>query len=299
MSQGLRLMLVGFFKKLFIADRLGVLVNHVFANPQQLSGIPLLIGMYCFTFQIYYDFSGYIDIARGVAKCMGFNLIQNFNRPFFSQTISEFWRRWNISLSSWFRDYVYIPLGGNKVGFLTWTGIVVVVFMLSGLWHGAGWTFVIWGLLHALFLIIYRVLRFLRLRLKHSFPVNTNIKKIIKVSITFHLVAWAFIFFRASSLKDVVYITTHIYPGKVVLLQQVTHFLKLFDQLGLGMYQFLLAVGAIILIELGDVFIHSDKSFFIILKRSRPIRWAVYYCMIFMIIFLGQFDNSDFIYFQF
>jgi D-alanyl-lipoteichoic acid acyltransferase DltB (MBOAT superfamily) len=149
-SSGLRLILWGLFKKIVIADRLGLYVNAVYNSPSDWEGWPVFLATYFFAFQIYCDFSGYSDIAIGAARVMGFNLMENFRRPYFAQSPSEFWRRWHISLSSWFRDYLYIPLGGSRVSVPRWYLNLMIVFLVSGLWHGAAWTFVIWGGLHGL-----------------------------------------------------------------------------------------------------------------------------------------------------
>ena len=152
-KNGLLLMLWGFFKKIVIADRLAVLVNTVYNNPIDYQGITLIIATIFFAFQIYCDFSAYSDIAIGASKIMGYDLMKNFNRPYFSKSIAEFWRRWHISLGSWFRDYLYFFLGGNKKGQLIWYKNLMLVFLISGLWHGANWTFVIWGFLHGFYMI--------------------------------------------------------------------------------------------------------------------------------------------------
>ncbi len=144
-ADGLKLMAWGMFKKVVIADRLSILVNQVYGNPTEFTGFPLILATVLFAFQIYCDFSGYSDIAIGAAQVMGFKLMDNFNRPYFSKSIGEFWKRWHISLSTWFKDYVYIPLGGNKVGKWHWQFNIFLVFLISGLWHGANWTYVIWG----------------------------------------------------------------------------------------------------------------------------------------------------------
>jgi alginate O-acetyltransferase complex protein AlgI len=152
-SSGLRLMLWGFFKKVVIADRLAVYVNAVYGNPAAYDGPTIMLATYFFAFQIYCDFSGYSDIAIGTARVMGYDLMQNFRRPYFSRSIAEFWQRWHISLSTWFRDYLYIPLGGNRVDWWRWYLNLLVVFLVSGLWHGAALTFVVWGGLHGLYLV--------------------------------------------------------------------------------------------------------------------------------------------------
>ncbi len=149
-------MLFGLLKKVVIADGLAGYVNWVYSDTSQQSGGPLLAATISFAFQIYYDFAGYTDIARGVAQILGFELVRNFDHPYLSTSVKEFWRRWHISLSSWFRDYLYIPLGGSMTSPARWAVNVLVVFVLSGLWHGASWTFVIWGALHGTLLIVER-----------------------------------------------------------------------------------------------------------------------------------------------
>ncbi|CAN5908465.1 hypothetical protein BH23GEM7_BH23GEM7_20090 [soil metagenome] len=161
-SSGLRLILWGFFKKIVIADRLAIYVNEVYGNPAGFDGPTLLLATYFFAFQIYCDFSAYSDIAIGAARVMGFELMQNFRRPYFARSIHEFWQRWHISLSTWFRDYVYIPLGGNRVPFWRWYVNLFAVFLVSGLWHGANWTFVVWGGLHGFYLVFSLMTRNVR-----------------------------------------------------------------------------------------------------------------------------------------
>ena len=153
-SQGAKLMLMGYFKKIVIADRASVLVDTIYNSPQEYKGLPLVVATLFFTVQIYCDFSGYTDIARGVAKLMGIDLMINFDRPYFSKNIKEFWRRWHISLSSWLRDYIYIPLGGSRCSLIKKYRNIMITFLASGLWHGANWTFVLWGGLHGLYQVI-------------------------------------------------------------------------------------------------------------------------------------------------
>ncbi len=203
---GLQQMLWGFFKKLVIADRLAPLVNEIYNAPTEVSGITLLTATYLFAFQIYCDFSGYSDIAIGSARVMGYDLMDNFKVPYLSKSIREFWQRWHISLSTWFRDYVYIPLGGNRVKVYRWYLNLLIVFMVSGLWHGANWTFLIWGALHGIYLIIEILLNKLPPILKR-FP---KIKHWFLIGITFHLVLLAWIFFRANTVNDAFYILKQI-----------------------------------------------------------------------------------------
>jgi D-alanyl-lipoteichoic acid acyltransferase DltB (MBOAT superfamily) len=195
---GFSLIIYGFFKKVVIADRLAIYVNSIFKDIENTNTISLVIGIVFFSFQIYADFSGYSLIARGISKLLGFDLMVNFNRPYLASNIPDFWRKWHISLSTWFRDYVYIPLGGNKVSETKNYINILIVFLVSGLWHGANWTFVIWGGLHGLFQIIY---------LKSKKVLNFNkesskLHNIINILFVYALVTFAWIFFRSDSLHD-------------------------------------------------------------------------------------------------
>jgi len=203
LSAGIEQILWGLFKKVVVADRLAAYVNVMFSSPGDHSGISLLLAAYLFTFQIYCDFSGYSDIAIGCARILGFRLMQNFNLPYFSQNISDFWRRWHISLSSWFGDYLYIPLGGNRVSRLCWIRNIMVVFLISGLWHGANWTFVIWGGLHGIYY-------FIAFAWKKLFP-ELRLWKWLKILITFQAVSFAWIFFRAKNFPDAIIVIERIF----------------------------------------------------------------------------------------
>ena len=200
---GLQKMLWGFFKKIVIADNLAILVDSVYNNVENYSGLALILATIFFTFQIYCDFSGYSDIAIGTARVMGFELRENFKRPYFSKSIREFWQRWHITLSTWFRDYVYIPLGGNRTIKWKWHYNILITFLVSGLWHGANWTFVIWGALHGTYLVTALILsnpkKIISSFLKKQ---NTFLNKFSDVAITFILVSFAWIFFRANNIED-------------------------------------------------------------------------------------------------
>ncbi|MBR1442389.1 MAG: MBOAT family protein, partial [Firmicutes bacterium] len=226
-SMGLKYMLLGFFKKVVIADRAAILVNSVFNNAHNFDGTSFIIAVLFFTFQIYCDFSGYSDIAIGSAKVLGIDLMQNFNKPYFSSSVKEFWRRWHISLSSWLRDYVYIPLGGSRCSLLRKYYNIFVTFALSGLWHGANWTFVLWGIIHGLYQITEDIIsKIFSFVIPHKKDENEKkgflyyfllpfraIIHIIRVIFTFILVAFAWIFFRANSTDDALYIITHLTDG--------------------------------------------------------------------------------------
>ncbi len=205
---GLLLMLWGFFKKLVIADSLAIFVNIVYSNPSGHSGVALLLASYFFAFQIYCDFSGYSDIAIGAARTFGFDLMKNFNSPYIAISIRDFWKRWHISLSTWFKDYLYIPLGGSRVIKWRWYYNLLITFLISGLWHGANWTFVFWGLLHGFYLVISLWTKQYRNWFMHWTRIAKHpvIIYIVKITFTFHLVVIGWIIFRAKNIYDAIYI---------------------------------------------------------------------------------------------
>lgn len=210
-TAGMRLFIWGLFKKVVIADRLAMYVNPVFDSPELYSGPTYILATLLFTFQIYCDFSGYSDMAIGIARTFGFKLMQNFNLPYLAKSIGEFWKRWHISLSTWFGDYLYIPLGGNRVALSRWVFNISVVFLVSGLWHGANWTFIIWGGLHALYYLLeYMGTRSLQATGLENISKH-NLYKFIKIPITFILVSFAWIFFRANSVSDAFMISSGIF----------------------------------------------------------------------------------------
>ncbi|MCB0665110.1 MAG: MBOAT family protein [Saprospiraceae bacterium] len=202
-TQGVRLIIWGMFKKVFIADSLAPEVNQIFANYQDLNGGVLMLGAIYFGFQIYCDFSGYSDIAIGTAKLFGFDLMSNFKFPYFSRNIGEFWRRWHISLSTWFRDYLYIPLGGSKTSSINSLRNIFIIFVVSGFWHGANWTFIVWGLIHAIMYIPLFIRGTNRRFLSNVAGQNSlfpSIQELTQIIITFSLVTLAWIFFRSPSI---------------------------------------------------------------------------------------------------
>ena len=201
---GLKLMLWGIFKKLVIADRLAIYVDTVYNNPEQHNGSTLILATIFFAVQIYCDFSGYSDIAIGAARVMGFKLMTNFNRPYFARNISEFWKRWHISLSTWFKDYLYIYLGGNRVSIPRWYFNLFIVFLVSGLWHGANWTYIIWGALNGFYLVFALVSHKFRNKMNHLTGIEKSpwLNRFLQISITFLLSCFAWIFFRANHVTD-------------------------------------------------------------------------------------------------
>ena len=197
---GVSLISYGLFKKIVIADRLAIYVNSVFRDIQNSNSISLIIAIIFFSFQIYADFSGYSLIARGIAKLLGFNLIVNFNKPYISKNIQEFWKRWHISLSTWFRDYLYIPLGGSRVAKWRWYFNLFATFLISGLWHGANWTFVIWGGLHGIYQVIY--IEFKKFQIFRATPVM--LKNYLNILTVYICVTFAWIFFRANNIDQAI-----------------------------------------------------------------------------------------------
>jgi alginate O-acetyltransferase complex protein AlgI len=205
-TDGLSLFLVGLFKKLALANYLSMYVERVYDNPRQFDAPELLAATFAFAWQIFFDFSGYTDMARGIAKVMGFDLMLNFNNPYLATGLGDFWSRWHISLSTWFRDYVYIPLGGSRRGSLLTYRNLFLTFFISGIWHGAAWTFVIWGVLHALGILITR-------ELERSAFYRERVPRLAKQLATFTFVCFAWIFFRAGSLSDATLIISRIFTG--------------------------------------------------------------------------------------
>lgn len=214
-SRGLKQMLWGFFKKLVIADRSAVIVDHVYNDPGAHDAATLLLATLLFALRIYGDFSGYSDIAIGAARVLGFDLMENFRTPYLSRSIREFWSRWHISLSTWFRDYLYIPLGGNRGTRPRWYANLFIVFLVSGLWHGASWTFVLWGALHGLYLVVALVLAPLWDRFHRGTGIPREAGFVVGVQrlTTFALVLLAWVLFRANSLADAMLILERLFTG--------------------------------------------------------------------------------------
>ena len=302
---GLQLMAWGLFKKVVIADRLALFVGTVYKHPLDYEGLPLLLATFFFSFQIFCDFSGYSDIALGAAEVMGFKLMKNFDRPYFSKTISEFWSRWHISLSTWFRDYLYIPLGGNRVGVPRWYFNLFIVFLLSGLWHGANWNFIIWGALHGFYLIFALITAKPRNYLVNLLGINKLpiLYKFIQAATTFVLVAFAWIFFRGDYLEQKwnLYIVKHLFTNLPSLADlQNTTFQNRNVFLGQGAREFALALALILFMEIVHYFQRNQSMRDIINRQKTVVRWVIYYFAVMLFLYLGVFDKPvQFIYFQF
>lgn len=316
--KGLRLILWGYFKKVLIADRVAVAVNAVFARPTSFRGLPLLVATYLFSFQIFADFSAYSDIAIGSALLLGIGLMRNFDRPYFAASIPEFWSRWHISLTSWFKDYVYIPLGGNRVTTGRWVLNVMVVFLLSGLWHGANWTFVIWGAIHGIL--------FIGSRLKKSeIRSQSRIRALLRTFVNFHVVTFAWIFFRADTTSEALTIVRNVFSAEPGAGGVQNPYLLVGGSLASGLFQILgklaqgdlvglmrviagstgigpveLSVAGLAILALLSVHHLKRGRFELAVGRwPRPVRFLTYATMTLAIMNLGKAVQEPFIYFQF
>jgi D-alanyl-lipoteichoic acid acyltransferase DltB (MBOAT superfamily) len=303
-TDGLKLMAWGLFKKVVIADRLAEMVNTVYNNPTSFDGFPLMLATIFFAFQIYCDFSGYSDIAIGSAQVMGFKLMTNFNRPYFAQSIKEFWGRWHISLSTWFRDYLYIPLGGNRVPKWRWYYNILVVFLVSGLWHGANWTFIVWGALHGFYQVFGQITAKQREAMVNiigltKFPV---LYRFIQTGTTFALVCFAWVFFRANTIGDAWYIVTHMFSGFSKSIQLIVSNAFIRTQylfLGENIYIIMISFGAIALLLLLENMQSKTRIRTSLMRYPFPLRLVFYNLIIVAILLYGNFSNAEFIYFQF
>jgi len=295
-TDGLKLMAWGMFKKVAIADRLALPVQLVFSHPMRFKGIQFILATVLFAYQIYCDFSGYSDIAVGAGEVMGFELVNNFNRPYYSKSLIEFWRRWHISLSSWFRDYVYIPLGGNRVPRIRVILNLFVVFFLSGLWHGANWTFAIWGLLHGGYVAVEHGLQHYKIS---AFNVTY---RWMRVFITFSLVTFAWIFFRADSFHTALYIVTHLFTDIGDFLGNFLNFRATTSTLAeMGLPFDTVLIIAVLLVTLETVQLIQRRSSVrnLLSGMSIPVRWGAYLALTLAIMNLGVERRIPFIYFQF
>jgi D-alanyl-lipoteichoic acid acyltransferase DltB (MBOAT superfamily) len=296
-TSGLKLMTWGLFKKVVIADRLAIVVDSVYNNAYQKNSLSLIIATIFFAFQIYCDFSGYSDMAIGAARIMGFKLMLNFDHPYQSKSIHEFWKRWHISLSSWFKDYLYISIGGNRVSIPRWYLNLFIVFLISGLWHGANWTFVIWGALHGFYLVFALYTQNIRRRL-NKFLLLDKIP-FLSVLSTFVLVDFSWIFFRAKDLQTSIFIIKRMFVGIPDLLIKFIHHQPVFESIGLQKSGIILSIFLIILLEIIEKMQKTGKISYILSQKQKKVRWAVYYVLVLSILFLGVFENRQFIYFQF
>jgi len=298
---GLKLMVFGFFKKVVIADKLAILVDRVYQDPTQYNGLPLMTAVLFFTIQAYCDFSGYSDIAIGSAQVMGFRLMDNFNRPFFySLSTADLWRRWHMSLMSWFRDYVYIPLGGSKVGKWRWYFNIFITFTLSGLWHGSKWGLVLWGSINGFYIIFSIWTEGLRKKCIQWIGLDRfpSLHRVIQSIFTFLLFCLGATLFRAKDLSDVFYILTHLGTGLGSSEGIKASFKTLFS-LGLNRYDLVVALISVGLMEWIQG-IEKPKNMRRMFSERPPwFRWMIFYILLLFLIFFGEYSDYAFIYFQF
>ena len=296
-ASAMRIMLVGFFKKIAVADIIGIAVNATYSKIGDANGLSILIATILFAFQIYCDFSGYSDIAMGCSKLFGVNLTENFNDPYASTSVKEFWGRWHISLSNWLKDYIYIPLGGSKKGIWRWVLAITVTFLFSGLWHGANYTFVVWGLLFAALQIIEKFLnpQLVKLETKMHISQTSTGLKIARIVKTFLIVCFCWIFFRANTIGDAGIAISKLFTGWTNLDQT-------FNLLSLNLHKLIYIPVALLLLYVADRIKNNSKIFG--WKGHWTFRYAIYLVFAACIVcawFYLQASNigSSFIYFQF
>ncbi len=295
-SDGVRQILLGLFKKIVIADNCAIHVEDIFDNFSEYSGVRLLLGAIFFAFQIYCDFSGYSDIAIGTAKLLGFSLMQNFSFPYFSRNIGEFWTRWHISLSTWFRDYLFIPLGGSKSG--KWLSLrnIFIVFLVSGFWHGPNWTFIAWGFVHSIFYAIYSMKsekNIYKNKMLCAEGLIPSIKEIFQMGITFTIVTISWIIFRADKMSTAV-----DYLGQLYL-EIFSINAHLMEVMYSELYYYQTTILFILLFVMVEWLQRNEKHALEISRLPTIIRTSIYNFLLIMILFFGTYENNEFIYFQF
>ena len=302
-TEGLTLMLFGYFQKMVIADRAAILVDTVFNSYYEYNSMALILAAIFFAIQIYCDFGSYSLIAIGTAKVMGINLMENFNTPYFARSVKEFWSRWHISLSTWFRDYLYIPLGGNRCSKVRKSFNILVTFLVSGLWHGANFTFIAWGAIHGIFHIIEEQLKPIKEKYLNKFNIKTNAFSFImlEIIITFIIVDLAWIFFRAETIHDALLYIKRIFTR----IDLWTLFDGALYNLGLNIFEMNILIIALFILVSFDLikYIRKESIFDFLSRQNLYFRWFVMLFLILCVIVYGKygagFDPKQFIYFQF
>ena len=308
-SNALKLMGVGFFKKMIVADLLSGYVTKVFSNVTAYDGFALMTAAVLFSIQIYCDFAGYSDIANGAAQLLGFNGARNFEYPYFSASVKEFWGRWHISLSTWFRDYIYIPLGGSRVGSFRYTINIMITFMVSGLWHGASLTFIVWGALHGAVQVLETFAHNAWARLRGRDPKDKAYRKkgaarIVSIVLVFIFATVAWVFFEADSLGDALYVLTNMWHG---IASPVAYIKGGLQSIGINsgmMLHLIIVIGMLFVYDL-TAYIASQKGSTIFAwfnRLPKVVRWLVYILVVdLMVIWFMQYgaDSSSFVYFEF
>ena len=291
---GLKIMLWGLFKKVAVADLIAPVVNSVYAAPTQYSGPILILATLFFAVQIYCDFSGYSDVAIGVARLLGYDLMINFKQPYFARSISEFWHRWHISLSTWFRDYLYIPLGGNRKSPARQYLNLLIVFTISGLWHGAAWAFALWGALHGTYLVLGKLLTPIRKTCAERLHLH-RVPRLVAITQTlwvFALVSVGWVFFRAQSLSDALHILTHAHLLRDFRASD-------FFETGLPRFEMTVALLMVAIVMSVDWLMAYRPPFILALWQKSAFRWSCLITCFYSIVFFGVFEKVQFIYFQF
>lgn len=289
-KNGMKQILWGFFKKMVIADNCAIYANEIFANSETASGSTLVLGALFFTFQIYGDFSGYSDIAIGTSRLFGFDLMKNFSFPYFSRSVAEFWRRWHISLNTWFRDYLYFPLGGSRNGMAMQVRNTFIIFLVSGFWHGANWTFIIWGLANAIFIMPSIIMKTNRnhLEIVAKEKIFPSFKELTNIVFTFGLIVFTWIFFRAENVGHAFTYISGIFDKSILS----------FPDLNKAALATLILIFFFMAIEwLGRQSNYALEK--LLLSQSRFVRWAFYSLIILLIGLFMQTNETPFIYFQF
>lgn len=300
--QGLLNMAYGLLLKVVIADNIAAMINPVFSDFEAYSGCELALATALFGIQIYCDFGGYTKIAIGSAKVLGFSLMENFKTPYLAGNVKEFWRRWHISLTSWFTDYVYIPLGGNRRGKIRKYINTLIVFSLSGLWHGAEWSYVLWGILNGVYLVLHDITEKMREKVCNRFSINTELLgfMVLKRVLVFLMIDFSWLFFRASNIGSALSMLKRIVLNANISYVFSTHF---FDAFGSG-YKVLILFASLLVMLLVDYAEYKGKdTLMIILNQQVILRWMIYMMLLFSIILFGAYgegyEQTQFIYFQF
>lgn len=296
-ASGLRWILIGLFKKVAIADTIAIFVDNVYNDIDNFNGLALVLATILFAFQIYCDFSGYSDIALGSARMLGIELMVNFRSPYYSLSIADFWRRWHISLSSWFRDNVYIPLGGSRVKLCRHLSNLLITFILSGIWHGAGWNFIIWGGLHGLYLCAEVIYEKLKLPMASD---NSIVMRFVKRVFVFIFVGIAWVFFRADSINDAFHAFKRMLRNWDLYLN-FTYVKKTLATMGFTKFSLVLTVLVLIMLFAIDYFNFKKPVDMLISKWVLPLRWGLYFFMSIVLLLCAMFTSQSqtFIYFQF
>jgi D-alanyl-lipoteichoic acid acyltransferase DltB (MBOAT superfamily) len=289
-ASGLSRIFWGLFKKIVIADRLALFVNQVYENPGEHPPIALIIAIYFYSFQIYLDFSAYTDIAIGSARLFGFKIMENFTSPYFATSIPDFWRRWHISLSTWFRDYVYIPLGGNRVPKYRWFLNIFITFFLIGLWHGSNSTFIFWGILNCFYYYVSQLKKGVSAHIENHLRTDSLFLKTSRIFITFHLTSFAWIFFRSESID-----TAFFYISLI--------FRDVFEtcgiDAGLGAFNLLFSIALIIGYIVAEGLVCREEVKKRITRIPFILKVIVFVFLLSFMLFFGIFEETDFIYFRF